>query len=332
MVEVVRQQRKPPVLTPSEIPCLHGLPTINITRGCGLGCTYCYIQGYSHFPGFERVVLYVNTPELLQEELRRRRRPPSRVFLSPSSDAFQELPEIQDVSLRTIRVLLDAGVEIAFLTKGFVTPAFMELFRAKPLAVHAQIGITTLNERLCAALEPWAAPPQRRLDYIKQLAAIGVAVTARLDPLVPNATDTNENLRPLLDSLRETGITRVSASYLFLRPSFARQVTRQLRSLQRGPCGLTDWRRTTFLSNFGAGWMMSAGERADRFRHLQALANANGIRLTVCRCKNPEFAGPGCGISGPPQVNDAPSRQQEFEFSSSAGHVSDVRRSTTAID
>lgn len=332
MVEVVRQQRKSPLLTPSAIPCLHRLPTINVTRGCSLGCTYCYIQGYSRFPGFERVVLYVNTPELLQEELRRRRRPPARVFFSPSSDAFQELPEIQDVSLRTMRVLLDAGVEIAFLTKGFVTPAFMELFQAKPPAVHAQIGITTLNERVCAALEPRAAPPRQRVEYVKQLAAIGVAVTARLDPLVPDATDSDENLAPLFEALRHAGIARVSASYLFLRPSFARQVSRQIESLSGGLVAMANWHRTGFLGDFGSGWMMSTSERAERFRRLQSLADAYGIQLAVCRCKNPEFAGSGCGIPGPSQIFDASSRQREFKFAPEAGEASGVCHSATAID
>jgi DNA repair photolyase len=334
MVEVVRQQRKPPILTPSTIPCLHRHPTINVTRGCSLGCTYCYIQGYSQFPGFGRVVLYDNTPTLLQEELRRRSRPPPRVFFSPSSDVFQDLPEVQDFSLRTMKILLDAGVEIAFLTKGFITPAFMELFRARPQAVHAQVGITTLDEPLCAALEPRAAPPQQRLDYVRQLAAIGVAVTARLDPLVPDVTDSEENLVPLLDSLQQAGTTRLSASYLFLRPSFARQVTRQIESFRLGPCAPPKWQRTGFLSDFGSGWMMAAGERANRFRHLQSLANAYGIRLVVCRCKNPEFAGPGCGISGLPATAEAAasSPQREFEFVEQVREASGVPRSATAID
>jgi len=334
MVEVLRQRRKPPVLTPSEIPCLHGLPTINITCGCALGCTYCYIQGYSQFPGFGRVVLYENTAEVLHQELQRTRRPPKRVFFSPSSDAFQNLPEVQDVSIRTMRSLLDAGVEIAFLTKGFVTPAFMRLFQENPLAVHAQVGITTLDERLGAALEPRAAPPRQRVEYIRQLAAIGVAVTARLDPLVPNVTDSDENLVPLLDSLQRAGITRLSASYLFLRPSFASRVSRQIESLSGGPGAMANWHRTGFLGDFGSGWMMSTNERANRFRRLQFLADAYGIRLAVCRCKNPEFAGPGCGISGPPTIAEAAasSPQREFEFIEEVREASASARSATVND
>jgi DNA repair photolyase len=103
--------------------------TLNVTEGCVLGCEYCYIQGYSHCPGAERVVLYENLPELVGEELKRKRSKPRRVYFSPSSDAFQYPPQIQDVSLRTMRVLLEAGVEVAFLTKGFVRRPFLECVR-----------------------------------------------------------------------------------------------------------------------------------------------------------------------------------------------------------
>ena len=94
MVKVVRKHRKPPILTPSSIPCLKNLPTINITQGCALGCTYCYIRSYRSYPGLESVVLFENTAEVLGEELTKKRHRPTRVYFSPSSDAFQYLPNM----------------------------------------------------------------------------------------------------------------------------------------------------------------------------------------------------------------------------------------------
>ena len=160
MVEVVRRRRRSAVLTPSRIPCLGHVCTINITQGCALGCGYCYIQGYSDYPGPDRVILYENTAELLASELRRRRRIPHRVYFSPSSDAFQDIPDVREVSYRTMSILLDAGVEVSFLTKGFVTEQFFELFRRTPAAVFAQVGITTLDKVLSTTIEPGAAAPE----------------------------------------------------------------------------------------------------------------------------------------------------------------------------
>ncbi|MEE9296997.1 MAG: radical SAM protein, partial [Phycisphaerae bacterium] len=231
MVEVVRRKRKPPILTPSSIPCLRQLPTINITQGCALGCTYCYIQGYSHYPGPNRVVLFENTAELVREELRRKRRMPSRVYFSPSSDAFQYLPQVREVSFQTMSLLLSAGIEVSFLTKGFVTDRFIRLFAEKPHLVFAQVGITTLEPNLWKRFEPRTSPPRKRVECLRALTEAGITTTARLDPLFPDVTDTQENLVPLLHCLRETGIRHVAASYIFLRPPFAARVSEQVNGL-----------------------------------------------------------------------------------------------------
>jgi DNA repair photolyase len=228
VVEVFARERKPPILTPSSLPCLRNVATINVTEGCALGCRYCYIQGYSHYPGKDRVVVYVNTPEVVARELQHKRRWPQRVFLSPSSDAFQYLPQVQDVSLRTMSVLLRAGVETAFLTKGFVTQPFLALFAGHAERVFAQVGITTLDQDLWRRFEPRTAPPHMRLAAIEALIRLGVKTTVRLDPLIPGLTDSDDNLLPLLQSLAQAGIRDAAASFLFLRPRLASRVEAQI--------------------------------------------------------------------------------------------------------
>ena len=301
MVTVMRKQRKSSILTPSKIPCLSKLPTINITQGCALGCTYCYIQGYANYPGHDRVILYENTAELLAAELSRKRKRPSRVYFSPSSDAFQHMPEVQDVTYKTMEVLLQAGVEVALLTKGFVTEPFFQLFSKTPELVFAQVGMTTLDHPLCKKIEPRTSTPQQRLDAIAALHGVGVRTTARLDPLIPDVTDTDENLIPLLDRIRKAGATHAAASYLFLRPGISRQMTIVLNNVC--PAGakrmIDTWPHEEFADGCGGGRMVDQDERARRFNRIQALGEASGIRVAVCRCKNPKIGGVGCEIMGP---------------------------------
>jgi DNA repair photolyase len=68
MVRVTLVDRKSKALTPSRLRCLAHLPTINMTAGCVHGCAYCYIRGYSQYPGDDAVVVY---PNLRLEPLRR---------------------------------------------------------------------------------------------------------------------------------------------------------------------------------------------------------------------------------------------------------------------
>ena len=324
MVEVLSKKRKPPLLTPSKIFCLREVATVNVTRGCALGCVYCYIQGYSNYPGLGRIVLYENTAEIVTAELSRKRRKPRRVYFSPSSDAFQHLPEVQDVTFRTMVVLLDAGVEVALLTKGFVGEQFIRLFARTPQLVFAQVGITTLDDMLCQQLEPRAARPHERLEAIARLTEIGVATTARLDPLIPDVTDTEENLAPLLDSLREAGVTWAAASYLFLRP----QLTAQMKPVLASACAthqaIDAWQHQSFLDGCGGGRMIDSGERRFRFARLRTWGEAAGIEIAPCRCKNPDLGGPGCAIAGPTDSAERDGAAQGmFRF---GGLLRDARR------
>ena len=311
MVVLQRRERRGPILTPSSLPCLRQIPTINITEGCAHGCTYCYTQGYSNYPGAGRLVLFDNIPKLVRAELARKRRQPRRVYFSPSSDAFQPVPEVQEVTYQTMAILLAAGIEVAFLTKGVPEDRFFALFAGAPSRVFAQVGITALGESQGRLFEPGAPSPSRRLETIEALVRIGVATTARLDPLMPDLTDTDANLVPLLAELARRKVRHVAASYLFVRPAFTSALTEKLRAVAASPDPTSGWAWRAFADGVGGGRMLGTKERCRRLLHLQDLAAGHGIEVHVCACKNPDVPGAGgCQIAGrppgPPSTNSAP--------------------------
>jgi DNA repair photolyase len=295
MVKVIKKHRKPPVLTASAIPCLKQLPTINITQGCALGCTYCYIRSYPGYPGPESIILFENTAAVLRQELKRKRQRPGRVYFSPSSDAFQYAPEVQAASLETMQVLLEQRIEVAFLTKGFIDEPFLDLFRYHPELVHAQVGITSLDRDLWRGFEPRTAPPHRRLQTVRRLRQIGANVTVRLDPLIPDVTDTPDNLEPLLAEIQRAGITFAAASYIFLRAGFGRALSDQLAKYG---VNVKTWPQVTFTDGCGRGRMIPVEQRRRRFETLTRLGEIHGITIQPCRCKNPSLTHDTCHITG----------------------------------
>lgn len=300
MVVIERRKRKGYILTPSSLPCLGSIPTINITEGCAHGCSYCYTQGYSGYPGVGRVILFDNIPELVQAELARKRRRPRRVYFSPSSDAFQPLPEVLEVTYQTMTILLEANVEVAFLTKGVIEERFLTLFSTMPKRVFAQVGVTTLIERLGQTLESGAASPMQRLQTIENLTRIGIATWARLDPLIPDLTDSTENLAALLAELSRRRIHDVVASYMFLRPAFARRLSVQLNQLVGSADMAEAWSWHRLADGVGGGQMIALEDRRRRFARLRHLAASHGIEVHTCACKNPDLAaGSNCRIAGP---------------------------------
>jgi DNA repair photolyase len=296
MVTIEPRLRKGKVLTPSAIPCLQRLPTVNVTLGCAHGCGYCYIQGYANYPGDEQIVLFTNTAGLIRAELQSMRRKPTRVYFSPSSDAFQYQPEVRAVSLESMKVLLEAGIEVAFLSKGFLTAECYELFARHPGKVFAQIGITTTDQKLSRLIEPRAAPPRMRIESIRRLVELGITVRPRLDPLIPDITDTLENLDALFDELAKLGVRSASASFLFIRSGFAGKVKTHYAQLGQG-FGQARWKHQSFADSCGSAKSLDESDRRKRFERVNEIGQRYGIEVDICTCKNPEFNGPGCSIA-----------------------------------
>lgn len=134
MIQVIASERKSAVLTPSSLACLAHVPTINLTAGCAHECRYCYARGYLTHPGEGKIRLYTNTLVRLRDELRRKRKKPTMVYFSPSSDPFQPVPEILDMTYDVFRFLLESKTGVAFVTKGQIPERHRKL-----LAAHAPL-------------------------------------------------------------------------------------------------------------------------------------------------------------------------------------------------
>jgi DNA repair photolyase len=155
MNQVLYAERKAALLSPSQLACLSHMPTINLTAGCVHGCLYCYAQSYSQYPGHGRITLYANTLEKLRTEFPRKRKRPEVVYFSSSSDAFQPVTEVLDLTFHVFEFLLRQGVGVAFLTKGRIPDRHMELLKAHASNVHAGIGLITLDKQAWRTFEPY---------------------------------------------------------------------------------------------------------------------------------------------------------------------------------
>ena len=164
MTEVIRTERKSAVLTPSSLACLAHVPTVNLTAGCAHECRYCYARGYLTHPGEGKVTFYTNTLAKLREELRRKRKKPTTVYFSPSSDPFQPVPEVLDMAYDVFRFLLESEIGVAFVTKGRIPERHRNLLAAHAPLVQGRIGLITLdpaNRRRVRALRRDPGGPAR---------------------------------------------------------------------------------------------------------------------------------------------------------------------------
>jgi DNA repair photolyase len=300
MVRLTLVDRKSKALTPSRLRCLTHLPTINMTAGCVHGCAYCYIRGYSQYPGDDAVVVYRNTAEQVERELGGKRKRPVAVYFSPSSDAFMPMEEVLDQSYRTMRLLLDRGIGAQFVTKGAIPNCFFDLFARRPELVAGQIGLTTLEDPLNAVIEPHAAPAQRRLGDLRRLIQIGVTASLRADPLIYGVTDDGAGLDALFAQASACGVRDVSASYLFLRSASIGSLRRNIKDAQLLQRILAPFAGAACASIRGsdtAGTMVPTDARRAGLERVRGIAQRHGLQLHICGCKNADLTSTRCHLT-----------------------------------
>lgn len=301
MVTVALVDRKSHALTPSSLRCLSHLPTINMTAGCVHGCAYCYIRGYSQYPGDDAVTVYRNTAEQVGQELKRKRKKPAAVYFCPSSDAFMPVEAVLEQSYKTMHLLLEQGVGVQFVTKGAIPDRFFDLFSQYPKLVAGQVGLTTLDVVLNNAIEPNTAPAHRRLKDLGKLVEIGATASLRADPLIHGVTDDDGGLDRLFTEVSTRGIHDVSASYLFLRPAIIGSLRRSIHDddlLAKilKPFGKAE---KPAIRGKGAGGatQLSLEVRRANIERIHAIAERHNLKLKVCGCKNADLTSGKCHLT-----------------------------------
>jgi len=293
-LKVVAWQRRAEVLTRPKLPCLAAFHTINLSAGCPNECRYCYAQSYAHYPGWGTVAYYANAKERLQEELARLRQQPRLVYFSTASEPFLPAPRVLDDMNEIMAILLESGAALLISTKGVVPDRFIELFACFPGKVLVQVGITTLDDGARQVIEPRAATVSQRLDNLARLHTAGVGVEARMDPLVPGLTDTNDSFRALLPALARAGVRQAVVSFLFLRwginfPNDLASGDWSARALRR----LYTHKVTDYCGG-GTIWLSEATYRGERLIALESIVRDTGIVVKLCHCKNTDLPEAQC--------------------------------------
>jgi DNA repair photolyase len=294
---LIEAERKSRVLTKSQFGCLRDVYTLNVTWGCEFMCVYCYARGYPGAPFSGEVYLYRNLPDKLAKELDnpRRRSVIHWVLFNTASDSFQTHPLVLDIAYRTMKVLLERGIGLSFLTKGWIPDRFIRLFSDYPGLIHSRIGLVSVCPRYRDLFEPSAATAGERLQNIDRLKEAGIGVEVRIDPIIPFYTDDEVSIKRLYEALAERDIKMVSLSYLHLRPAILDQLQRELPSTEfnvlRSCFESQSW---SVVGTSTRSKLIPLPLRQKGYRRFMGFSKEFGITSLVCSCKNPDISSHQC--------------------------------------
>ena len=182
---------------------------MNFYRGCQHGCIYCDARSkcYQMEHIFEDIAVKENTLELLEAALKSKRRP-CMIGTGTMFDPYMPLEKELELTRKVLLLLERYGFGATVLTKSDLVLRDLDVLQAINSRTKAvvQMSLTCSDEALSRFLEPNVVPTSRRVQALEKLREAGIPGVVWMCPIVPFLTDTEENIRSIVESCARTGV------------------------------------------------------------------------------------------------------------------------------
>ena len=186
------------ILNSNDSPDIGFTYSLNPYRGCEHGCIYCYARPTHEYLGFSsgldfetRIMVKMNAPQLLREELSSPKWQPQCIAMSGVTDCYQPVERKLKLTRGCLEVFAEFRNPVGIVTKNALVARDLDLLTelARYNAVVVFVSVTTLDTDLRKVMEPRTTPPAARLATIRKLADAGVPVGVMVAPVIPGLTD-----------------------------------------------------------------------------------------------------------------------------------------------
>ncbi|MBQ3264415.1 MAG: radical SAM protein [Ruminococcus sp.] len=182
---------------------------MNIYRGCSHGCIYCDSRSecYQMKHPFEDIEVKENAPELLEKILRTKRK---KIMISTGSmsDPYQHCEEKLRMTRKCLELIDRFGFGASVITKSDLVLRDIDLFDSinRQAKSVLQISLTVADDQLSKVIEPHVCTTSRRYEVLKEFRKRNIPTVVWMTPLLPLLTDTQENIRTILDYCIDAGV------------------------------------------------------------------------------------------------------------------------------
>jgi DNA repair photolyase len=286
---------------------------VEISKGCNLGCIYCYSacdDGYStaQCQGNSAEVLrfYENTDEAVDRFIHQHGDHLRNVHLGYVTDFHQDHgPRAEEIRLKVLRALQQHNVNVSCLTKGMPSDAVIE-------EINKMADRFTLMLDVGCGDEKWETNVLPLWKRAEQISKLECNLGARMDPIIPGVSDTDEWMEHVCRTLAGIGITDIDTSFLFMTDEVVSATERVF-----GPEAVDemyDKYYTTGCEEHLNGAVPWTGDKVDledirykidvialvtpdvdyrreKVERFQRIAKPYGITVRLCTCKNRSMKG-----------------------------------------
>lgn len=193
---------------------VRGLPytmDLNIYRGCGHGCRYCFaLYSHDYLEGgdfYRDIFVKKNIVEVLERELRNPKINRGIINIGGVTDSYQPAEAEVKLMPQILKLMIQHKTPVIISTKSDLILRDIDLIAelAQVSQVNVAATVTAMDENVRKMLEPGGVSSQRRLEMLRQMKQAGATVGVHMMPLVPLLTDTQENIESLFAAAEEYG-------------------------------------------------------------------------------------------------------------------------------
>ena len=196
---------------------------LNIYRGCEHKCQYCFAL-YSHKymnsdNFFDEIYVKKNIVECFEKQISSKRWKKTLVNIGGVTDSYQPAENQYKLMPDILKLCIKYKVPVCLSTKSKLILRDFDLFAelANIVPVHIACTITTANEKIRQLIEPNASSIKDRFNNLKEFSKTKVNTGIFIMPIIPELTDSYENLNILYKTAKENNLNFVINSVLNLR-------------------------------------------------------------------------------------------------------------------
>jgi DNA repair photolyase len=200
--------------------------TINCYRGCSHACSYCFARPTHEYLGldvgadFERkIVVKVNAVERLRAELRASKWTGEHIAMGTNTDPYQHAEGKYHLTQGVVGLLSEARNPFSILTKSTLILRDTAVLATAAARTHVTVNFSVgcLDRSVWRLSEPGTPPPDQRIEALRRLTEAGVSCGVLVAPALPGLSDSDDQLRAVVEAAADAGAVSISGVALHLR-------------------------------------------------------------------------------------------------------------------
>lgn len=209
---------------------------MNIYRGCQHGCIYCDSRSSCYkIKDFGNIEFKQNASELLSKELASKKRRATIGFGS-MNDPYMPIESETKQARKALGIIAQRKFPVHIITKSPLVCRDIDLLlEISKIYAAVTISFSTVDDSLAKKLEPNAPLPSERLSALKTLTERGVYCGIAFMPIIPFATDTQDNISSLVHLAAEANVSYILPGFgLTLREGSREYFYKKLKEFKPG--------------------------------------------------------------------------------------------------